>query len=864
MNQNSPGRRKFIKQGLIGSSSVFLPSTLIAQNNNGDQPEEIAISSAFYISDAYALDLSPAKWIWFPSRRTLPNTFILFRKEIVLKAAPAKASGWILGDSRYRFHCNERRIQWGPAPSDPRWSEADPVNLTEHLKAGKNIIGAEVLYYGFGDGTWPIGKPGFIFKLDLEYSDGTSQSIISDESWLTYVADAWRPGQYKRWYLRSLQEEFDARLYPHDWLKDSYQTRNWLAASVIPGSRPDKPVIASYAADYLNDSGGDIPEAQLRKRSIGMMRESFVPVYKLSEQMRLNWKIDPDNYFRFVTPEKESFEVIREEFAVQNNNSWSFEVKETSAALLTFELEEQHVGFPYFTIEASEGTIVELLVHEGHAVNSRHTIINTHFNSWSRFICKEGINQFEEFDYESLRWLQFHIRNAKGTVRLSNIGMRRRVYAYENIPSFRCGDMKLEKLFDACVNTVYNQSQETIVDGMARERQQYSGDLGHIVHALANGFGEFDLITRFCNTYSQGLTKAGYFLDTWPAYDRLARLVQREIGMTNWGPLIDHGVGFNFDCYYYYLYTGDTKALNEVYPRLKRFFNYLTTLKNADGTMPVEDIGIPVVWIDHIAYKKQKHKECAFSLYVAAMCLHALPALAKAFNENSFAEKVKAFGKSVLNSTTRKFWSAAKSGFICNLPWAKQEGEERLCDRSLATAILFDMAPGTNYSVMGKILADKPKELGISYPTNAVWRYWALAKMKRIDILLNEFRTEWYNSPSVQLNNTLSEFLDIQPDTSAQWSHASIAPMFCAYMSIAGISPLKPGLTEVSIAPQMGDLEILSIKNFTVKGAIILDLKRNGRQIRGTITIPEGVSGKFTWQNRDYPLRAGKQEIVSG
>ena len=28
------------------------------------------------------LDLSPAKWIWYPSERTLQNTFILFRKEI--------------------------------------------------------------------------------------------------------------------------------------------------------------------------------------------------------------------------------------------------------------------------------------------------------------------------------------------------------------------------------------------------------------------------------------------------------------------------------------------------------------------------------------------------------------------------------------------------------------------------------------------------------------------------------------------------------------------------------------------------------------------------------------------------------------
>lgn len=26
-------------------------------------------------------DLSPAKWIWLPSERCLPNTFVLFRRE---------------------------------------------------------------------------------------------------------------------------------------------------------------------------------------------------------------------------------------------------------------------------------------------------------------------------------------------------------------------------------------------------------------------------------------------------------------------------------------------------------------------------------------------------------------------------------------------------------------------------------------------------------------------------------------------------------------------------------------------------------------------------------------------------------------
>ena len=76
-------------------------------------------------------------------------------------------------------------------------------------------------------------------------------------------------------------------------------------------------------------------------------------------------------------------------------------------------------------------------------------------------------------------------------------------------------------------------------------------------------------------TFSQGMTKDGYFLDCWPAYDRLARLMERQLDLTGWGPILDHGVGFNFDCWHHYLYTGDLDALREPYPRLLRFAQYL-------------------------------------------------------------------------------------------------------------------------------------------------------------------------------------------------------------------------------------------------------------------------------------------------
>ncbi len=164
----------------------------------------------------YRIDLAPAKWIWLPAERTLSNTFVLFRKEFDLPSEPIAATGWIAADSRYKLTVNGNRVQWGPAPCDPRSLDADPIDLKPVLRAGKNVIGVEVLFYGLGDGTWPGGKPGLILNLDVQTAQGQVQ-VVTDGTWRALLDRAHPPGQYKRWFLRAMQEQFDARLYPHGW-----------------------------------------------------------------------------------------------------------------------------------------------------------------------------------------------------------------------------------------------------------------------------------------------------------------------------------------------------------------------------------------------------------------------------------------------------------------------------------------------------------------------------------------------------------------------------------------------------------------------------------------------------------------------
>jgi alpha-L-rhamnosidase len=870
--EDDPGRlsrREFLLRGGVGGVGFVLAGSEtpaaaapLPQLAAAEAPP-LALPSPH--SSPPALDLNPAKWIWYPSGRTLANTVVLFRRVLDLPAKPVRAQGWILGESRYKLNLNGERVQWGPAPSDPRWTEVDPLDLAERLRAGRNVLGAQVLFYGHGDGTWPAGKPGFLFQLELEFPDGSRQQVVSDEGWQAHLARAWRPGQFKRWYLRAFQEEFDARLYPFGWTRPEQEpTGDWLPAMVIPG-RADRPAICTAYRDYLTDSSAAAPEeTALRPRSVPMLWEEVVPVARLNGSGWIEWKRPAEEYFESLTPD--AFVAVRTPSARQvGPGEWQVEPDGARSATLTFEFDEQLVGWPLFEADAAAGTVIEVMVQEGHDP-ARAALLNTRFHSWSRFICREGTTRFEAFDYESVRWMQLLVRDMTGPVTLRGVGVRRRRFPWASPPDVECSDPKVRKLAAASVNTLHNAAQETIVDGMGRERQQYSGDVGHTIHAIHQAFGEPRIPARFVRTFSQGMTQDGYFLDCWPAYDRLVRIAQRQLGLTPWGPLLDHGVGFVFDCWNHLLYSGAREDLDEAYPRLLRFFRYLTALRRDDGVLPVEGLGVPTVWIDHHAYREQRHKQCAFTLYAAAVAEHALAPLCAAFGDGEWEAEARAWGRSLLAAATDRFWSPRHGLFVDNLPWLDGEGGEiRISDRTLATSVLFDQCPGGSVEAAVRALVEPPPGMGLSFPGNVCWHHWALARAGRADAVLRDLRTRWWEMESVHSNNTLQEDWQVTPDSTSQWSHIPVAPLFALYMVVAGIRPLEPGYARFEVRPQPADLDRVALTCHTPGGPIRFRAEgRRGRR-RLTIGTPASGDGVLVLDARErVPLEAATHAAGSG
>lgn len=85
--------------------------------------------------------------------------------------------------------------------------------------------------------------------------------------------------------------------------------------------------------------------------------------------------------------------------------------------------------------------------------------------------------------------------------------------------------------------------------------------------------------------------------------------------------------------------------------------------------------------------------------------------------------------------------------------------------------------------------------------------------------------------------------------------------MFILYMEIAGIKLLKAGYEEVLIAPQLADLQHVSLTNYTVKGAIKVDFKQTEKGLTADITLPPTMKGIFKWKGKTVILKSGEQRF---
>jgi alpha-L-rhamnosidase len=178
-----------------------------------------------------------AKWIEPGyTEDTIMRPSPLMRKQFTISKTIASATAYITAHGIYEAQINGKRV--GDAYMTPGWTaykkrlQYQVYDVTSMMKTGPNAIGIML-----GNG-WYRGIIGYQYNInfygkdiallcqvDIVYSDGSKESIITDESWKSSTAEIIYSEIYNG-------ETIDARLEKNGWTSPGYNDAGWSGVKV--------------------------------------------------------------------------------------------------------------------------------------------------------------------------------------------------------------------------------------------------------------------------------------------------------------------------------------------------------------------------------------------------------------------------------------------------------------------------------------------------------------------------------------------------------------------------------------------------------------------------------------------------------
>jgi len=178
-----------------------------------------------------------AKWIGqgFPED-TVNRPTPLFRKEFNAGKKIQSATAYITSHGMYEGYLNGKRI--GDSYLTPGWTsynkrlQYQAYNVTDLLSQGSNVIAVALgsgwyrSHLAWEDNKNVYGKDAaLLFQLDITYTDGSKESIVSDDSWKSTTGSI----RYAEIYNGEI---IDARQQRTGWRQAGYNASGWNGVTV--------------------------------------------------------------------------------------------------------------------------------------------------------------------------------------------------------------------------------------------------------------------------------------------------------------------------------------------------------------------------------------------------------------------------------------------------------------------------------------------------------------------------------------------------------------------------------------------------------------------------------------------------------
>ncbi len=450
---------------------------------------------------------------------------------------------YVSADSKFKMWINGEPVARGPARFDPDHKMYDTLDISSLIKPGKNVVAAEIMYWGWGGPIFQISQqPAFVFE---------SKELKSDTSWKTYVC----PG------IESAGEDFLLK-----WI--GYLAGNWLEkvdARYVP--------VGWQAIEY--DDGRWENAKNLGHPSIWGERDTHSP-----------WKLIPRSIPPLEERPEESSEAIQAGIVPDKKEfpPFLFEIEpeqENPSLPITlpgdgkihyviFDAGRLVTAYPCLELESQGNAIVEIKYAEAPSLDGkkdrRDRLEDKRVEGYNDiYTTRYGRQIYEPFLHRTFWYVRVAVKSDT-PVTIHGLNYRWTSYAFPERGSFECSDPLLNEIWEVGKYTARLCAHESYEDCPYYEQLQYAGDTRIQILVTYYAFGDTHLPALALRHLDRSRIPEGLTQSRYPA-----NMYQVIPGFSLfWVMMLED----------YYMHTGDLEMVREMaggmYSVLRFFEEYQT------------------------------------------------------------------------------------------------------------------------------------------------------------------------------------------------------------------------------------------------------------------------------------------------
>lgn len=816
--------------------------------DENDQPSAWSRESAFRKGDSGAAIANRAKWIGAITRKdaclpegrkfhgtelkkpenkalwdavdTLAKKSICLRKLFRAEKQVTEATAIVCGLGHYEFSLNGTKV--GDGEFTPLWSDYDKTvyyntyDVTSLLKQGNNVAGILLGngFYNVQGGRYrklqiSFGAPTLFFELLIHYSDGTTTTITSDNSWKYSLS----PLTFNCIYGG---EDYDARLEQKGWDCPGFNDSSW------------RPVVVQEAPK-------------------GVLRPQLAAPVKIMEHYGIKQVTK-------LTPQQ-----------IAEATKSTKRIVDPSAMVL--DMGQNLAGFPEIKVQGQRGQKVTLLVAEAltdeGAANQRQTGRQHYYEYTLR---GDGVETWHpRFSYYGFRYIQVEgavLKGQKNPGKLPVLHDIQSCFVYNSAPkvsTFETSNPIFNAAHRLIEKAVRSNMQSVFTDCPHREK------LGWLEQDHLNGPGllyNYDL-TSYIPQLMQNIVDAqhpnGAVPTTAPEY-----VIFEGPGMDAFAESPEWGSTLVILPFMYYEKYGDDSLIRKYYPQMRRYVDYLT--QRADSGIVSFGLGD---WYDYGDFRAGFSRNTPVPLVATAhyyMDINYLVRAARMVGNAADVRQYTLLGEQVCDAFNRRFldYNNGRYGtgsqcshaltLFAGLVQMRQLGEKREPDGLVEIAVLENMI--RDIESRGNRLTTG--DVGNRYLIQS------LARFGEHELLYKMFNHEEAPGYGFQLKfgaTTLTEQWD--PRQGSSWNHfmmGQIDEWF--FNSLVGIRPVEdaPGYQKIEIRPcPVGDLTFVRGSTETLYGKVAVEWTRKDGAFTLNVTVPVNCTAAVYLPGEKTP-----REVTSG